>query len=109
MSNKSTLKPVAAVVGAGLLVSAAISPIANAAENPFSANILSNGYMVSQAADAAAPDAKEGEKKAEGACGEGKCGEGKCGDMKAAEGKDADKKKAEGTCGEGKCGAAMGM
>ncbi len=107
MSNKSTPKAVAAAIGAGFLVTAAFSPIVNATENPFSVNVLGNGYMVSQASEAPAPDAKEGEKKAEGACGEGKCGEGKCGDMKAADGKDADKKKAEGSCGEGKCGAGM--
>ena len=78
MSKKSTLKPVAAALGTTFAVSLAVSPLANAAENPFSMNELSSGYMV---ADAHA---------------EGKCGEGKCGD-----------KKKEGKCGEGKCGGSI--
>jgi uncharacterized low-complexity protein len=79
MSNSSKLKPIAAALGTTFAVSLAMSPMANAAENPFSMSELSSGYMV---ADAHA---------AEGKCGEGKCGEGK-------------KAKAEGKCGEGKCG-----
>ena len=103
MSNSSKLKPIAAVLGTTFAVSLAMSPVANAAENPFLMSELSSGYMV---ADAHA---------AEGKCGEGKCGEGKkakaegkCGEGKKAkaEGKcgEGKKAKAEGKCGEGKCG-----
>ena len=91
MSNSSKLKPIAAALGTTFAVSLAMSPMANAAENPFSMSELSSGYMV---ADAHA---------AEGKCGEGKCGEGK---KAKAEGKcgEGKKAKAEGKCGEGKCG-----
>ena len=65
MSKKSTLKPVAAALGTTFAVSLAVSPMANAAENPFSMSELSSGYMVADA------------HSAEGKCGEGKCGEGK--------------------------------
>lgn len=74
-----------------------------AAENPFSAKSLNNGYQVA-ADDKKAEGKCGGDKKAEGKCGgdkkkDGKCGEGKCGgDKKKAE------KKKDGKCGEGKCG-----
>jgi len=84
MSNKTVIKPLAIALGATFITSLAGTTIANAAENPFSMNELSSGYMVVE--------------KAEGKCGEGKCGEGK---MKEAEGT---MKEAEGKCGEGKCG-----
>lgn len=80
MSNKSTLLPIAAALGTTLTISLALSPIANAADNPFSMNELTSGYMVAEQT-------------------EGKCGEGKCG-----EGKDTESKESEGKCGEGKCG-----
>ncbi|HSR63246.1 MAG TPA: hypothetical protein VLN56_07565 [Gammaproteobacteria bacterium] len=94
MSNKSKLKPVAAVLGTTFVVSMAASPVANAADNPFQMNELSSGYMIADS-----HEGKCGDKGEEGKCGdkgeEGKCGEGKCGDKKESEGK----------CGEGKCGA----
>jgi len=76
--------------------------MAVAGENPFSMQVLSQGYMVADA----------GMKAAEGKCGAGKDtikdAEGKCGAGKetamAAEGKQT-AKGAEGKCGEGKCGA----
>ena len=84
MSKETTLKPLAAALGTTFAVSLSLSPIANAADNPFSMTELSQGgYMVA--------DAHGGE----GKCGEGKCGEGKCGE---------DKEEGEGKCGEGKCG-----
>lgn len=98
MSKKTVLKPVAAALGTTFVVSLATSPIVTAAENPFSMNELSNGYMVAEA------EGKCGESKdeSEGKCGdqkdtsaEGKCGEGKCGEKR---------KEHEGKCGEGKCG-----
>ncbi len=90
MLKKRTLKPVAAVLGTTFAVALAASPIANAADNPFSLTEISGGYMVAD--------------EAEGKCGEGKCGEGKAKDKKESEAKDGDKKSDEGKCGEGKCG-----
>ena len=95
MLKKRTLKPVAAVLGTTFAVALAASPIANAANNPFSLTEISSGYMVAD--------------QAEGKCGEGKCGEGKAKNKKESEGKsrvakDGDKKSDEGKCGEGKCG-----
>jgi len=96
MSKKSTMKPLAAAMGAAFVTSLATAPVANAAENPFAMSELSSGYMV-------ASSHIEG-KCGEGKCGgakatkEGKCGEGKCGGAKATK---------EGKCGEGKCGMKM--
>lgn len=92
--SKTMIKPVAAAVGFALAGSLSVANVANAAENPFGANQLSQGYL--QLADA---------KMGEGKCGEGKCG----GDMKAEAKSGADKMQAEGKCGgekmgEGKCG-----
>ncbi len=95
---KKQLKPIAAALGTTFAVTLAASPLANAAENPFSVTTFESGYMVSG--------------DAEGKCGEGKCGgdkseaEGKCGGEKAG----GDKAEGEGKCGgdkaegEGKCG-----
>lgn len=53
----------------------------NAAENPFDAKTLKQGYQL--AGDGHDHDKKDGEgKKGDGKCGEGKCGEGKCGEKK---------------------------
>ena len=82
--SKIKANPVAAALGAAFLATA-ISPIASADVNPFSATPLNTGYDIVNAGDH------------EGKCGEGKCGEGKCGG-------DA-KKDSEGKCGEGKCGS----
>jgi len=109
MSKKTTLKPIAAALGTTFAVSLAASPVANAAENPFSMTELSNGgYMV--AGEHGEGKCGEGKgkcgdkKKGEGKCGEGKCGDKKKGEGKCGEGKCGDKKKGEGKCGEGKCG-----
>ena len=102
MSKKSTLKPLAAAMGAAFVTSLATAPVANAAENPFTMTELSSGYMVA--------DAHMEGKCGEGKCGgdkakkEGKCGEGKCGGDKAKKKGCDDKAKKEGKCGEGKCG-----
>jgi uncharacterized low-complexity protein len=101
---------VSLAVGSAFVASAALAPVANAADNPFAGAKLESGYQLAQA-DTKTKDAKcGGDKGKEAKCGgdkakdakcgadkkkEGKCGEGKCG---------ADKKK-EGKCGEGKCGA----
>lgn len=86
----------------------ALSPMANAADNPFGATKLEAGYQLAQADS----------KKMDGKCGEAKCGadkkkaaEAKCGADKKAEAKcGADMKAAEAKCGadkkgEAKCGA----
>ena len=80
--SKKTLKPIAAALGTTFVVSMAISPVAQSAENPFALNELSNGYMV----------------VAEGNCGD-KEAEGKCGDKEETEGKCGDKGEGEGKCG----------
>ena len=99
MSEQTKLKPIAAALGTTFALSLSLSPVANAADNPFSVTELSQGgYMV---ADAHGGEGKCGEGKCgEGKCGEGKCGEGKCGDDKA----EGEGKCGEGKCGEGKCG-----
>jgi len=90
MSTKSNISLAAATTFA---VSLAASPLANAAENPFSMTEHSSGYMLA--------DAHEGN------CGGKGDGEGKCGEKKAkgeGEGSHDHKKGGEGKCGEGKCG-----
>lgn len=87
----------------------ALTPVAGAADNPFSATPLAAGYQLAQA-----------DKKAEGKCGEAKCGaakpaaekqpEAKCGEAKCGADKKATDKKSEGSCGSAKkadasCGA----
>ncbi|HSO83160.1 low-complexity protein [Thiocapsa sp.] len=94
--TKKTITPAAALVGAALVGSLGAFGLAQAADNPFSAQSLDAGYMQLAGADT------------EGKCGEGKCGgakdaEGKCGEAKCG----ADKG-TEGKCGEGKCGADKG-
>ena len=87
MAEKSPItKPVAAAVGVAFVSSMAASSVALAADNPFAATELDQGYMLA--------GSHEGE--------EGKCGEGKCGE-KGEEGKCGEKGE-EGKCGEGKCG-----
>jgi len=115
MSNKTVIKPLAIALGATFVTSLAGTTIANAAENPFSMNELSSGYMVVEKAEGKCGEGKcgEGKMKKEGKCGEGKCGEGKCGEGKMnKEGKCGEgKMNKEGKCGgskaketEGKCG-----
>ena len=109
--SKFKAKPVTAALGAAFLATA-ISPIASADVNPFSATPLNAGYDIVNAGDheGKCGEGKCGESKGEeGKCGEGKCGgdaekdaEGKCGEGKC--GGDA-KKDGEGKCGEGKCGS----
>jgi uncharacterized low-complexity protein len=119
MSKKTTLKPIAAALGTTFAVSLSLSPIANAAENPFTMTELSQGgYMVADShgdgegkcGEGKCGEDKEGEgscgedKEGEGSCGEDKEGEGKCGEGKCGEGKCGEDKEGEGKCGEGKCG-----
>ena len=96
--SKLKAKPVTAALGAAFLATA-ISPIASADVNPFSATPLNAGYDIVNAGDheGKCGEGKCGESKGEDKGEEGKCGEGKCGG-------DA-KKDGEGKCGEGKCGS----
>jgi uncharacterized low-complexity protein len=64
MSNKAAIKHLAVALGTVFTVTLAHST--NAAENPFTMQPLSSGYMM---------------------LAEGKCGEGKCGTAKGSEGK----------------------
>lgn len=89
MSKKSNLSVAAA---SAFAVSLAASPLASAADNPFSLTEHANGYMVADA-----HEGNCGEKEGEGKCGE-KEGEGKCGEK-------GDKGDGEGKCGEAKCGS----
>lgn len=86
--SKIKMKPVTAALGAAFLATA-ISPMASADVNPFSATPLNAGYDIVNADDHGDHDDHEGK------CGEGKCGESDSGKDKGEEGK----------CGEGKCGS----
>ncbi len=89
MNNK--MSSMSALLGAAFVASAALAPVASAADATFAATQLNAGYTL---ADNHATKSE----------GEHKCGEGKC----AAEHKESKgDKKAEGEhkCGEGKCGA----
>jgi uncharacterized low-complexity protein len=102
MKSKRNRNTVAALAGSAFVTTLGLAGAAYAADtNPFQADDLTGGYLLT-----AAPDA-------EGKCGEGKCGaagddkdgaEGKCGEGKC--GADSDDKDGEGKCGEGKCGGA---
>lgn len=63
MSGKTTVKPLSVALGAVFTLSIANMSVCNAADNPFSMEPLSGGYMM----------------LAENKSPEGKCGEGKCG------------------------------
>ena len=80
MAEKNKISPIIAVLGAGFTISLTLSPIVNAADNPFEAKTLRSGYMVADGH-------------------EGKCGEGKCGGKKASEEMKDKKKDSEGKCG----------
>ena len=106
MSKKTQLKPLAAAIGTTFAVSLAVSPVVNAADNPFSMTQIESGYMVADGHEGKCGEGKCGDKKeGEGKCGEGKCGDKKEGEGKCGEGKCGDKKESEGKCGEGKCGS----
>ena len=102
--KKIALTPIAAALGTTFAVTLSTSPLVNAAENPFSMNELSSGYMVAEGEGkcGAMEDtaSKKGDSASKGTAvdtsAEGKCGEGKCGEKRKAH---------EGKCGEGKCGA----
>ena len=97
---------VSIAIGSAFAASAALAPVANAADNPFSGAKLDGGYQLAQA-DTKAKDGK---------CGEGKCGaerkkhDGKCAGDKKTDAKAAGDKAKDGKCGadkrsDGRCGA----
>ena len=94
--KKKTLNPFVTAIGTTFVVTLAASPIAQAGDNPFGMNELSNGYMVADA---------------EGKCGENKDeSEGKCGNKDEMKDESGTKDEGEGKCGgktesEGKCGS----
>jgi uncharacterized low-complexity protein len=97
MSTKTSLKPLAAAIGATLVTSMTGVTAASAQQNPFGLTQLSSGYMVADMAEGKCGGRAGAEgKKMEGKKTEGKCGEGKCGANKM------EGKAKEGTCGEGK-------
>jgi len=100
-ADKSKLKPIAAALGAGIAISLATLPLAQASNNPFNADKMDQGYMLSSK-DKAKHGSCGGKMKngngVEGKMKDGKCGTGKCGEGKMKEGK----------CGEGKCGEGKG-
>jgi uncharacterized low-complexity protein len=105
--SKIVIKPVATAVGFALVGSLSVANLANAADNPFGASQLSQGYLQLAEADKASGEGKcggekmsaEQKKEAEGKCGEGKCG---ASGMKAAETKATETKAKEGKCGGSK-------
>ncbi|HEY8940935.1 MAG TPA: hypothetical protein VIM59_12125 [Cellvibrio sp.] len=93
---KNKMSNLSALVGAAFVASAALAPIASAADATFNTTTLDAGYTL----------ADNHANKSEG---EHKCGEGKCAadHKKSTDDKKADgeQKCGEGKCGEGKCGA----
>ena len=82
----SKKKAIGVAVGSTLVAGMAMTPMANAADNPFALKSLHGGYMVAEAQTETpnkAPEAK---------CGQGKCGGGMSSASKA---------------GEAKCGMSM--
>jgi len=97
-------------LSAAMLLGAASATV-TAAENPFSSQVMTQGYQVAEKhAEGKCGEGKCGAKsESEGKCGEGKCGaksesEGKCGEGKCGAKSESDGKAGEGKCGEGKCG-----
>lgn len=107
---KSSSKKALSIVLGGAFAASVSATAVHAAENPFTMQKLTSGYMVA--------DAHEGK---EGKCGTGKCGaekkakadkakEGSCSADKAKEGSCSADKAKEGSCGsekgkEGSCHA----
>lgn len=82
MAQQKT-KSLAAAAGAAFLVSAALAPMASAADNPFQATELKSGYELAEHHGEghngdAGKDKRDKDRKAK-KDKEGKCGEGRCG------------------------------
>ena len=108
--SKTTMKPVAAAIGAAFVGSMMLAGSASAASNPFGLSELNGGYAQVAGNEGKCGGSMSTEKPAEGKCGAGKCG-GSMSTEKAAEGKCGGsmptEKAAEGKCGAGKCGGSM--
>jgi uncharacterized low-complexity protein len=89
MKMASKKKVIGVAVGSAFAAGMAMTPMANAAGNPFALQNLQGGYMV--AADTTATTKAP----------EAKCGQGKCGGMKSAEAKCGAAKTGEAKCGMG--------
>ena len=85
MTKKTVLS---LAVGTAFAATAALAPMAHAADNPFAMQKMSSGYLLAEA----------DMKMKDGSCGADKKKDGSCGDKKV-------EKKKDGKCGEGKCGA----
>jgi len=106
-------------LGSAVAVSLLSAPIAQATENPFAMQKVSNAIHLAEgmgkSAEGKCSDGKCGGKMKEGGCSgtmekmkEGKCSEGKCGDkMKEGACSGAMEEMKEGKCSEGKCGDKM--
>jgi len=94
--SKTTVKPVAAAIGAAFVGSMMLAGSVSAASNPFGLSELNGGY-----AQIAGNEGKCGGSMSTDKPAEGKCGAGKCGGSMSTE------KAAEGKCGAGKCGGSM--
>lgn len=85
-------------IGTAFVAGAALSPVAQAADNPFGMQKLDAGYQLAEA-------------KTEAKAKDGKCGEGKCGaannmaDMKQPIAKKTEAKKPAAKAKDGSCGA----
>jgi len=98
--KKFSSTALAGAIGATFIASLTVMPSANAAENPFAAKPLVNGYQLADAKDGNCGGMKGQEKEAH--CG-GKTGkDAHCGGKQAAP---AGKAKKDGSCGESRCGA----
>lgn len=123
MAKFNSLKPIATGLGLAVAATALSASInANAAQNPFTTQSLSAGYVVADAAEGKCGEAKCGasmgmsekdkaamndKAKADGKCGASKAAvkaekEGNCGASKAAGDMKKDKMKKEGSCGASK-------
>jgi len=109
MTKKTVLS---LAVGTAFAATAALAPMAHAADNPFAMQKMSSGYLLAEA-DMKMKDGSCGaDKKKDGSCGDKKADmkmkDGSCGADKKKDGSCGDKKvekKKDGKCGEGKCGA----
>lgn len=107
-SQKSKLNM---AVGAALVAGAFLSPMAGAADNPFSSERLSTGYLLAEAGGKTADGKCGGDKKADAKCGADKKADAKCGADKKKDASCGGDKKKEAKCGADKkkdasCGAA---
>ncbi|MGB5569239.1 MAG: hypothetical protein WBM81_08025, partial [Sedimenticolaceae bacterium] len=99
--SKTTMKPVAAAIGAAFVGSMMLAGSASAASNPFGLSELNGGYAQIAGNEGKCGGSMSTDKPAEGKCGGSKPAEGKCGGSMSTE------KAAEGKCGAGKCGGSM--